>query len=64
MKITQTPDVDAMIEVSPSEFLELKEKGGLFLEIEPKSRSHAYFWRVQGTWILIVVKEKQDALSE
>ena len=60
MKIRQTPDPEVMIEVSPEEFLELREKGGLILQTETKSDESAFFWRVNGTWILVLVKDMID----
>ena len=64
MRWKQLPDIDAMIEVSHSEFHNLRDMGGLLLDIETKNRSSTYFWLVQGTWILILVKGTQDGISE
>ena len=59
MKWKQTPNSDVLLEVTPAELKELKSKGGLMLSVETKSGTVSFFWRVQGCWIVLVVKEDE-----
>jgi hypothetical protein len=60
MKMKQMPThVSAWLEVTPDEFQELEHMEGLMLRVETGNSVPAYYWRVQGTWILLTVKEHQ-----
>jgi hypothetical protein len=60
MKLKQPPlDVSAWLEVTPEELQELERMGGFMLRVETRTDDPAYYWRIQGTWILLTVKESR-----
>jgi len=64
MKLLQTPpSVDVMLEVTAEEAKRLEERDGLMFRVETKSGKQAYYWRIQGMWALVTVKEAKEADS-
>jgi len=60
MKLKQPPTgVSAWLEVTPNELKEFERMGGLMLRFEGGNGVPACYWRVEGTWILLTVKEPQ-----
>jgi len=61
MKLKRTPsDISAWLEVTPEELHELEQMGGLILKVEAGRGGPAYYWHIQGTWILLTVKESKS----
>jgi len=62
MKLLQTPmNTEIMLEISAKELKELEERGGLMFRVKTKSGKQAYYWRIQGMWALLIVKEAEEA---
>ena len=57
MKILRTPpDIDMMIEVEDADLEEPWMKQGLKIPFEFNNGKKAYYWRVGGSWILLILK--------
>jgi len=58
------PKVDLWIEVDPEELEAPWMKQGLKIPFTAKNGETVYYWRVQGVWILVTVKQDLKLLIE
>jgi len=63
MKFIQTPGAEAIISASKTEVENFRKMGGLWLPTKFRDGKNAYFWRSNGTW-LIVVEDQEHKVKE